>query len=762
MKKRISIAMLLAFVLVFSLAAIHAAEVNATGFDDGGDLQLDASDDVSLGDDGRNRTQTASLSDSIYYGGNYEVKLTDLDANESLANKTLDISINGIGYHAKTGDDGVAGVNVGLNPGTYPAAAFFAGDDAYAASNNLSGSVKVLTTIKAGDVTKYYKGTKAYQATYLDSDGNPLKSVKVTIDVNGKKYTKTTNNKGVASLQIDLKPGTYKVSTSNPVTGENRTTAFRILQTVTASDLRKVKGDGKNFVAKFYKSSGKVLSNQKVKVKINGKAYSYKTNSKGQLKLSFNSFKKGTYTVVCCNKDGLSKTSTVKVYGIATSKLTTSSYTFLPGDSKIITVKLTTNLNDDSNCAKTVKIRIGDKTYSKKTDSKGVATLNVASVKKGFYNVEYSYGGTKFVKSSKASNLLTILDTNQSALKIKGTSHFGYGAGTSMKVALTAGGVVLHKRTVTFTIEGKTYTRTTDNNGIASVPIDLKIGNYTVDVKADSKLRVNGTSKSFAIDVFQRAPSKVTWKCGTSYKDSLQEFKVLLTDSNGKAISGGVIELTIDGETHTGKTGSNGYATIRTDVALGKYKVSVEFVGSNDYLPSHTSKSINVKLSKFKGGYNEKNAVSYLSAYLKATKNCQVNNAKIKALVKSLTSGLTDNIDKAKALFNYVRDNVDYQYYYNTHKGAVKTLNSKGGNCVDQAHLLVAMYRAAGFKARYVHGFCNFYDDGKTYGHVWTQVLIGNTWVVGDPINHANSLGKVKNWNPNTFSLKSRYLAAPF
>lgn len=85
----------------------------------------------------------------------------------------------------------------------------------------------------------------------------------------------------------------------------------------------------------------------------------------------------------------------------------------------------------------------------------------------------------------------------------------------------------------------------------------------------------------------------------------------------------------------------------------------------------------------------------------------------------SLTKGLTNDIDKAKVIFEYVQLNIVYDYYYDTEKGAVKTLEDKKGNGADQAHLLVALYRAAGLKARYVHGYCTMNIDKKllvTYG----------------------------------------------
>ena len=143
-----------------------------------------------------------------------------------------------------------------------------------------------------------------------------------------------------------------------------------------------------------------------------------------------------------------------------------------------------------------------------------------------------------------------------------------------------------------------------------------------------------------------------------------------------------------------------------------------------------------------------------------ATANCQVNNDKIKNLVAKLTKGLTSEKAKAKAIFNYVRDTVSYSFYYDTRYGAVGTLNAGTGNCVDHAHLVVAMSRAAGLPARYVHGTCTF--SSATYGHVWAQVLVGDTWTVADATSTRNSFGNVVNWNPDTYSLHGYYTSLPF
>ena len=769
--KKLSFSMFLILIVLFSVSAIQAGNVNATEVDAINDMSLEIEDNVqsadliigddALADNNKNQTQISSPTDKIYYKGQYSVSLKDSYTNAPLANKNIDFTINDIKYANTTNNDGVALINLNLNSGTYTAVAAFMGDDDYA-SSNLTGQIKILSTIKASDVTKYYKGSKKYTSTFFDSNGNALKNTKVSVIVNGKAYSKKTNDKGVVSMAVNLNPGTYNVVSTNPITGYKLTTSFKILSTISASNLKKVRGDNRKFSVKFFKSNGKALANRLITVKINGKAYVHKTNSKGKVKLSFNSFKKGKYTVVSYNKDGLSKTNSVRIYNIANTKLTvnpSNTHTFLPNDAKNVKIKLKTSLGGNSNVGKTIKIKINKKTYSRTTDSKGIANF-ILPVNEGIYTVEYEYAGDKFFKPSKAKNSLTVLKTNDTTLKVKGLRSFGYGAGSTFNVVFAAGNVALAKKTVIFSVGDKNYTKTTNNKGIASLAINFDVGNYTINYNAPGDFQVNGTSGSSNIDVFKRDSTKLIWKSGTSYKDASQSFKVLLVDSKGKPISGAKITLSIEEVTYAGKTDSNGYAIIKTDIIVGKYDVAVKFMGTNDYLLASISKSINVKVSKLGSGLNVRDGGHYSNKYLQSSSHCQVNNAKIKALVKSLTGRLTSDINKAKAIFNYVRDNIVYDYYYDSKHGAVGTLNLKRGNCVDQAHLLIAMYRAAGLKARYVHGSCFF--GVHWYGHVWTQVLVGKTWIVGDPISYDNDLGKIRNWNWNTYVLKGRYLSLPF
>lgn len=138
-----------------------------------------------------------------------------------------------------------------------------------------------------------------------------------------------------------------------------------------------------------------------------------------------------------------------------------------------------------------------------------------------------------------------------------------------------------------------------------------------------------------------------------------------------------------------------------------------------------------------------------LQQYLKATTNCQVNDAQIKALAAEITKGKTSTYDKAVAIFNWVNDHTTYADYPNTRKGAVDTLKAKKGNCCDLSHLVIALERAAGIPARYVHGYCKFLN-GKFIGHVWAQVWVNGKWYTADASWSTNTFGVVNNWNTAT------------
>lgn len=103
-------------------------------------------------------------------------------------------------------------------------------------------------SIKSSDVTKYYSTNNRYTAYFSDNHGFALDKTTVTVKIsNGKTYSQKTDSNGKLSLKINLKPGTYKITTSNPATGYQLTTAYKILPTIQSEDITKVYTDNHKF-----------------------------------------------------------------------------------------------------------------------------------------------------------------------------------------------------------------------------------------------------------------------------------------------------------------------------------------------------------------------------------------------------------------------------------------------------------------------------------------------------------------------------------
>lgn len=194
---------------------------------------------------------------------------------------------------------------------------------------------------------------------------------------------------------------------------------------------------------------------------------------------------------------------------------------------------------------------------------------------------------------------------------------------------------------------------------------------------------------------------------------------------------------------------------MRYESMIDAYTRIIVFYGDNKRLPNTVSVTPWTVKSTSEGS-----TTTDLSQYLKSTTDAPSSNTTIKNLAASITKGKTTTYAKAQAIFNWVRDNLTYSFYYNTIKGALGALSSRSANCCDTTHLLVALTRAAGIAARYQHGECQF--SSGWFGHVWAQVYVDGKWYNADAIGDSNTFGTIKNWNTNTVKLKGTYATLPF
>ena len=126
------------------------------------------------------------------------------------------------------------------------------------------------------------------------------------------------------------------------------------------------------------------------------------------------------------------------------------------------------------------------------------------------------------------------------------------------------------------------------------------------------------------------------------------------------------------------------------------------------------------------------------------TINCEVNNLTIIGKANEFAVP-GDLVATAEKIYNFVRDNIAYENYANTRKGALRTLTEGKGNCCDQAHLLVALLRAAKIPTYYCHG----------NQHWWAVPCIDKQYHC-DPTNRKHNFGNPKldskHRNPQMFN----------
>ena len=203
----------------------------------------------------------------------FHAKFTD-STGKALANTEIKFNINGVFYTKKTDKDGMADLGIMLRPGSYILTAY----------NPVTGEEKgfnitVKSLIMQNDLTKYYLNASRFEATVYNKDGSLAVNKDVTFNINGVFYHKKTDENGVASLGIALRPGNYTITTMYD--GLDIGNKVTVLPTLVTKDLSMKHLDGSNFTALTLDGQGKPLANQNVSFNVNGVFYHKVTNKDG-------------------------------------------------------------------------------------------------------------------------------------------------------------------------------------------------------------------------------------------------------------------------------------------------------------------------------------------------------------------------------------------------------------------------------------------------------------------------------------------------
>ena len=715
-------------------------------------LSTDNTDSLSESETLKNTSLTTNSS-SVIRGYDISATLTDSD-NVSLSNKVVTYTLSGKTYNKTTDSNGKITIPINLAAGTYTLKLAFAGDDNYSGTTK-SISLKVLantpkiTTGSTSVMRGYY-----FYAYLKDAAGKALKGQKITFKVNGKTYTKTTNSNGRAALKIKLPVGKYKVNIVHSASGiysyaKKTVTIKSLANTPKISLSSKSVIRGKYIYAYLKDGAGKVLSDKKLTFTLNGRTYVKKTNSNGRaalkVKIAAGKYPLRIYHYKSGVYDYKKKSATLTVQK-NTPKISVENATVIKD--KYLYVYLKDKAGSVMKSHK-VKIRINGKTYTKTTNSNGRAALKLSMAARS-YSTKISFDAVSVYSSKSVTKTINVINDpyKNSILNIEK-------AATNVRNYVDDHGKLPETVTVgseTVTIEEFSYLM-----GEAIVALNKgSTGKVSVLSGIGS---VNSTNTSLNTKVFK-----------AEYLDLANR---VVSHINTNKVPAAQIEVYNSSKAKVGNANFDLYTYCfakilnfyRTDGYLPNWCTfesdvfdDTSIIPSNDTSPG---KVTTADSSDFKKGLNEKNTVSDLSQYLKAGGHCALNQA-IKNKAASLTKGLTTTAAKAYAIFNYVRDGIEYSYYADSKKDASGTLSSGSANCCDQANLVVALCRAAGIPARYSHAQGCTFSSGLVTGHVWAQILVGDTWYAADATSSRNKLGDINNWNTNSYNTLKQYALIPF
>ena len=305
----------------------------------------------------------------IYHDGTrFTATLTDKKGNP-IRDAAIEITINGRSYDKITDEKGSVSLGLNLDSGIYSVVVKFKGLLNYTPITK-HVNVTIEPTVKGLDVVKMFRNSTQYYAIFTDSQGNFLKNKNVQFNINGVFYTKTTNDKGIAMIGINLNPGKYIITAKNLVTGEQSSNIITVKSLIVQKDLTKYYLNASRFQTTIYNKDGSLAVNKEVTFNINGVFYHRTTDSNGVASLGI-SLRPGEY-IITTMFDGLAIGNKVTVLPTLVTKnlnmkyLDGSSFTAqtLDGQGKPLA-----NQN--------VSFNVNGVFYYKVTDNNGMAKLNI-------------------------------------------------------------------------------------------------------------------------------------------------------------------------------------------------------------------------------------------------------------------------------------------------------------------------------------------------------------------------------------------------
>ena len=356
--------------------------------------------------------------------------------------------------------------------------------------------------IETHDVEMFYKDGTRFRAEIRDMNKNPLNDTQITFGINSASYQRQTNKNGEASIALNLNSGKYNVTTT--VNGISVKNTVNIKSTIYSDDIVKIYRNSTQYYAKFLKSTGEDLKNTKVTFNINGVFYTRTTDESGIAKLNIN-LEQGKYIITAINEiTGEMTSNNITVLPTITNNNDVIKY-YRNGTKYTVTI-LEKNATITGK-GHDVEFNINGVFYHRQTNDFGIASLNL-NLNPGDYIITANYEGCR------VSNNIKILPTLTAR-----NLEMEYQDGTKFIAHVVDGtGKPNAYEKVTFNMNGVFYTRTTNENGDASLNINLQPGEYIISSEN------NGLCISNSIKIYQQNEKEVIKNTEFTYEIKIPSY----------------------------------------------------------------------------------------------------------------------------------------------------------------------------------------------------------------------------------------------
>ena len=490
---------------------------------------------------------------------------------DSDATGNVTITLDNQNYTVAINEGQTIKVIGGLKAGTYDVFVKYIGDNNYNSAQNTTK----FTVLKISDynmdvtVPEFKEGVNSTVGVDLPKDAEGT----VTVEIEGKKYTANIIN-GTAKVNIPgLDVGDYNITTT--YSGDAKYVSMTKKGNITVipnmdvnlyvDDVVMIYHDGTRLVAKLTDYQGRPIVNDIIYFTINGKTYAKTTDDNGTVSMGLNLDSKVYTATVSYNESEvyskISKNVTVTINPTVISEDLVKMY---QNDTRFY-VKFTDSTGK-ALTKTTVKFNIHGVFYTKKTDKDGVADLGIM-LRPG----EYILTAYNPVTGEEKGFNITV----KSLIVQSDLTKYYLNASKFQATIYDKNGSLAVGKNVTFNINGVFYTKTTDSNGVVSLAINLRPGEYIITTMYE------GLAVGNNIVVL---PTLVTRDLNMTYGDG-SNFTAQTLDGQGKPLANQNVTFNINGVFYNKITDDNGVASLTMRLMSGKYIITSYW---NDFQTGNT------------------------------------------------------------------------------------------------------------------------------------------------------------------------------